>query len=79
MGWLALLGTSFVIRSRLCFLAEELFALFTGYCTIAQFSVLESVFQKERSMIYVLAELALRIRQSRLWDVTSRHDTPPLG
>jgi hypothetical protein len=53
MGWLRLLGTDFVLRSQLCFLAEELFALFAGYCTIAQFSALESVFYKERSMIYV--------------------------
>ena len=30
-------------------------------------------------MIDVKAELALRIRQSRLWDVTRRQDTPPQG
>jgi hypothetical protein len=52
-GWLALLLTPFVIRLQLCFVAEALLALFAGYCTIAQFSVLESVFHKERAMIYV--------------------------
>jgi hypothetical protein len=56
-------GTVFVIHSRPgFFVAESFFALFAGSCTVAQFSMLESVFPEERALVYVYAELALWVR-----------------